>query len=402
VNGLAPDSVGAELVAAGAAVVAAVLLGLLWDTAGGWRRVLVRTAVSILCVAAVSATAGAWVNRQTEAYSTWSALVGGTDEPDPSADESPDPPSEPEPVPEPSPSGAAEPNGASQPSVPLIPGGSRVETLTVAGKASGLTLTAWVYLPGAYDRPDQQKTRFPVIEALHGFPGSPRTWLDRLEVQQRLDREITAGRMAPTVVVFPYQTPRALVDTECLDLTKGPKALTFLTIDVPAAVRSGFRVRADRNGWGLIGYSAGGYCATNLLLRHPGIYRAAVSLSGYADAGISVGDGSEKTFNNVLWRLKNVPMPPVDLYLACARDDAHSMRDAMKMAGLARAPLSVTTGTVPHGGHSAGAWKAMEAPAFDWLSARLARPESAGRRPGTTGRKSHARKPHGPRGIRRA
>jgi hypothetical protein len=41
---------------------------------------------------------------------------------------------------------------------------------------------------------------------------------------------------------------------------------------------------------------------------------------------------------------------------------------------------------VPHGGHSHAVWKQMEGPAFDWLSAHLARPtphsrEDGGRRP---------------------
>ena len=49
---------------------------------------------------------------------------------------------------------------------------------------------------------------FPVIEALHGYPGTPQQWIRRLDVAGHLDQEIAAGRMAPTVVLFPYQTPQ--------------------------------------------------------------------------------------------------------------------------------------------------------------------------------------------------
>jgi hypothetical protein len=37
----------------------------------------------------------------------------------------------------------------------------------------------------------------------------------------------------------------------------------------------------------------------------------------------------------------------------------------------------VTTAVVAHGGHSDAVWRAMEAPAFDWLSSWLARPAVA-------------------------
>jgi len=166
--------------------------------------------------------------------------------------------------------------------------------LTVAG--SGMKMPAYVYLPAAYDA---ERERFPVIEATHGYPGSPKAWLRRLDVLGYLDREIAAGRMAPTVVVFPYQTPSALLDTECTNLTGGPQAETYLTRDVPAAIKTHYRVRTDRAGWGLIGYSAGGFCSTNLLLRHPGEYAAAASLSGYAEAGITIGDGRPGCFERL-------------------------------------------------------------------------------------------------------
>jgi S-formylglutathione hydrolase FrmB len=163
-----------------------------------------------------------------------------------------------------------------------------------------------------------------------------------------------------------------------VDLVGGPKAETYLTVDVPAVVKARFRVRTDRGGWGLIGYSAGGFCAANLLLRHPDRYAAGASLSGYADPGIVIGDGTEHTSNNVAWRLAHLPVPPVALYLVCAADDRHSTRDAALIAGLVRAPMTLTTGTLARGGHSQPAWRSMEAPAFDWLSARLARPVAHG------------------------
>jgi enterochelin esterase-like enzyme len=249
--------------------------------------------------------------------------------------------------------------------------GSQFLTVLVPGHASGLTLRMYVYLPAAYR---SGRHRYPVIEALHGYPGSPATWFRRLSVQSHLDQEIAAGRMAPTVVVFPYQTPQRLLDTECTNLRNGPQTETFLTQDVPHFVRSHYRVRTESAAWGLTGYSAGGYCSINLLLRHPRQYAAAASMSGYASPGIAIGDGSEKTANNPGWRLRRLPPPAVSLWLGWAGDDRQSARDSRLLAHLARPPLSVTTAVVAHGGHSDAVWIQMEPPAFDWLSAHLARP----------------------------
>jgi len=354
------DGTGPVLFAAAFVVLTAVLAAAAWDRSKHYARAGLAAAAAL----AVLVTSALELNRLTETYPTWSALAGDSADPDRG----------PDPGPEPGRGSAFRSHPAPPParSEHNTPGqGGRIVELTVAGRASGMTMPAYVYLPAAYGA---GRERFPVIEATHGYPGSPKAWLRRLNVLGYLNREIAAGRMAPTVVVFPYQTPTALLDTECTNLTGGPQAETYLTRDIPAAIKTHYRVRTDRAGWGLIGYSAGGFCSTNLLLRHPGEYAAAASLSGYAEAGIVIGDGSEKTGNNPAWRLRRLPRPPVGLYLAYAGDDRHARADSLLLARLATAPIAVTTAVVAHGGHSDAVWKAMEAPAFDWLSSWLARP----------------------------
>lgn len=341
------DEPGIVLLGAVIAVAAAVALAVWWDRANAW----VRAALAAGCVLTVAATAALQLNRMVEAYPSWSALAGVA-------------PAGPAPQPEPA-------IPARRPPADRVGAGALI-SFRVAGRASGLDLPMFVYLPPGYER--ERQLRYPVIEAAHGYPGTPRAWIRRLDIKAYLDREITAGRMAPTVVLMPYQTPAQLRDTECTDLIGGPRAETFLTRDVPAYARAHLRVHTDRAAWGLIGYSAGGYCATNLLLRHPGEYAAAAGLSGYATPGIAVGDGSEMTTNNDTWRLTHLPQPPVSLYLAWANDDVGARRNALRLIGLAHPPLTVTTAVLARGGHSDAAWQEMEAPAFDWLSAHLTRP----------------------------
>ncbi|WP_249997695.1 esterase family protein [Actinoplanes sp. M2I2] len=313
-----------------AAVLAtATLLALGWNR----TRAISRSALVVTSLLSVVAAVAVQVNRLTEAYPTETQAASTTSDPD----------------------------------------GSRMLTVMVTGPASGLTLPMYVYLPAAYR---SGSARFPVIEALHGYPGTPLTWLRKLNVQSYLDHEITAGRMAPTVVLFPYQTPERLLDTECTNLRAGPRAETFLTVDVPAFARAHYRVRPDRAAWGLTGYSAGAFCAINLVLRHPRQYAAAASLSGYAEPGIDVGDGSQNTTNNSGWRLRHLPQPAVGLWLGWAGDDKQSAADSRRLAAECHRPVSLTTAVVAHGGHSSAVWRQMEAPAFDWLSAHLARPLS--------------------------
>ena len=299
----------------------------------GWNRVraIGRSGLVVLAVLSVVAAVAVQVNRLTEAYPT-------------------------------------EPVAAT---TAVDSSGSQMLSVTVRGPASRLSMPMFVYLPAAYR---SGGGHFPVIEALHGYPGTPQTWLRKLNVQSYLDRETAAGRMAPTVVLFPYQTPDRLLDTECTNLHDGPQTETFLTVDVPAYVLTHFRVRTDRAGWGLTGYSAGAFCAINLSLRHPQQYAAAASLSGYAEPGINVGDGSQNTTNNPAWRLRHLPQPAIALWLGWSADDEESAHDSRRLAAEIHRPLASTTAVVAHGGHSSAVWRQMEAPAFDWLSAHLARP----------------------------
>ncbi|MFF5176214.1 alpha/beta hydrolase [Micromonospora sp. NPDC000089] len=343
---MAPDSLAVQLIAVGAAVLAAVALALVWNRVTGWLRWVARPALVALCLVTTAAGGLTWVNRQVDAYPTWSSLVGSG-----AADAAPAAP-------------VAEARAAAD--------SGQVVRFTVPGPASGLTLAMYAYLPAGYQKSPTR--RYPVVETLHGYPASPVQWFTKLGITQTLDQEIAAGRMAPTVVLFPYQTPDVALDTECTNLAGGPQTETFLTEDVPAFARAHLRVRTEGSAWGLMGYSAGGYCASDLLLRHPGRYAAGASLSGYSNPGIAVGDGSEHTGYDETWRLTHLPRAAVALYLTCARSDPHALSDTRAIAKLARPPMSVTTAYVDGGGHNAQTWRAMEAPALDWLSTWLGRP----------------------------
>lgn len=352
-----PDSLTTMVVTILAAVAGAAGTGWGWDHARGWWRWPVRAVALVLCAGLSLASAGIGVNHELRLYPTWGSIASGG-----RGDAGP--------VPQPAAASA-------QPSAD--PGGSEIVRFTVAGHASHITMSALAYLPAGYRSAANASRRYPVIEAFDGFPGSPNYWVKTMRVQEVLDREIAAGRMAPTVVVLPYQTRDAAVDTECVDAVGGAKFDTFLAVDVPAAVVAQFRVRTDRAAWGTIGTSTGGFCAVNLALRHTGRYAAAASLSGYFEAitdrttgDLYRGDSRARNENSPLWRLANLPVPATAVYLSCARDDRHALDQLQRFQAAARAPLAVSTDLVPQGGHSSAVWRSVLPAALDWLSGRLA------------------------------
>jgi S-formylglutathione hydrolase FrmB len=156
----------------------------------------------------------------------------------------------------------------------------RVQQVKLSGPASHISRAGYVYLPPQYYLPAYRAVRFPVLELLHGTPGTPSNWLVQLRVPQLVDRLIAAREMGPTVLVMPSINPSGNHWQECTDGSRGLDD-TYLSVDVPTFVRTHYRVSTDPAEWGLLGYSSGGYCAANLALRHRARFGAAASLDGY-------------------------------------------------------------------------------------------------------------------------
>ena len=71
------------------------------------------------------------------------------------------------------------------------------------------------------------------------------------------------------------------VSLQCLNQADGPQDDTFLSQDLPEFIAAQLRVQQPGTGWGIAGYSEGGFCAANLALQHGGVYSFAGVLSGY-------------------------------------------------------------------------------------------------------------------------
>jgi enterochelin esterase-like enzyme len=153
--------------------------------------------------------------------------------------------------------------------------------INVAGKLSHITRSVYIYLPPQYFEPQYKDYRFPVIELIHGQPGEPQDWINVVGVQVTLDNLVNQGRAKPAILVMPDANGGNTISLQCLNQVGGPMDLTFLAQDVPDAISHLLRVEPPGVGWGVAGYSEGGFCAANMALRFRYRYGAAASLSGY-------------------------------------------------------------------------------------------------------------------------
>lgn len=243
------------------------------------------------------------------------------------------------------------------------------------------TFTASVYLPAAYGLPQYAHRDFPVVELIAGSPGTPDTWTGPLHVARVLDSEIAAGRTEPLIAVMPTAAVDGRRDTQCVDIVGGPAVETYLARDVRAAVVTDFRADPAPSAWAVMGYSSGGFCATNLAMRNPDLFAAAVSVAGYdrpahdSQTGNLFGhDTAARDANTPIWRAEHLPPPDVSVLLMSSKEDPETARDARALAAAARAPFAVTLVALRHGGHNFEVWRAEEPVAFAWISARLTPP----------------------------
>jgi hypothetical protein len=383
---------GAPLLAllAVAVVGAPVVTYLLWSRlgSGAWAP-LARAGLLLCCQLSAVLLVGAAANDYGYFYTSWSELLGavtgpgavsGTTAPAPLRDTPGDG----------SVSGAPHPSAGvtlrvltDRPwsSVAEWRSKGRIMSVELTGVRSDLAEHAYIYLPPQYYLPADRSVLFPGVEVMTGYPGHEQSLVTRMHYPDQSLAVVRARRARPMVLVMLRPSVTEPRDTECTDVPGGPQAMTFFSQDVPTAVESALRVRPT--GWGIMGDSTGGYCATKIAMMRSDVFGAAVSFSGYYHAlhDSTTGDlwgGSVvvRDLNDPLWRLHHLPEPPIGLFASIARGEGgpEGYRDTLLLqhavaAGHGRLRFSCVV--VPDGGHNFAAWSALVPRAFSWLSAQL-------------------------------
>ncbi|WP_433464272.1 alpha/beta hydrolase [Spirillospora sp. CA-128828] len=255
----------------------------------------------------------------------------------------------------------------------------QVERLDIRGVRTGLSSDAYVYLPPQYFQPAYAARRLPVVIFLAGYPAADRlVWIHQGHVPADVARAQAAGRIQPMIYVMMRPTVVNGWDTECADVPGGPQVETFFAQDVPEAVSEAYRVPRDRGGWGLAGYSTGGFCAAKLAMLHSDRFSAAVSMAGHFDSLLDPttrdlygGSRDLRLSNDLIWRLRHYPAPPVSILVASADTGEKTFPSARRFMRAARPPLVVDKVLLRSGGHNFKTFRKYIPPSIRWLSERL-------------------------------
>lgn len=257
----------------------------------------------------------------------------------------------------------------------------RLDSVQIRGGTSQLSSHAYVYLPPQYFQSRYAHTYFPAAEVFSGYPGNEKNLVFRMHYHDILRTQIEHHRAKPMVLVLIRPSVTFPRDTECTNVPAGPQAETFFGSDVPAQVVRSYRVLPT--GWGAIGDSTGGYCATKLTMLNPDVFSGAVSLSGYyfalhdATTGdLWAGSRAVRNINDLHWRLRHLPTPPVSILVATSRAEfgPDGYREAQKFVHEVTAPMTVDVLSIRNGGHNLRTWISELPSALGWLSGKMPTP----------------------------
>ena len=258
--------------------------------------------------------------------------------------------------------------------------GGQYLTVTISGPASGIAEPALVWLPPSYKaNPDRF---YPVLLGFSGSPGSPRAYRDQLSIGTTLAALANDKAIREAIVVVPTTFP-GNNDGECTDGTTGPDPglwETYVDTDVRNWTMTNLRAVPSADAWATVGYSAGGFCAAMLPVRHPDHYGHGIVMSGYFAPEWSSGQQYRPAGDTTsdLAAVVKQQRPNVSLWAYAARDDKAAMEALGPFTRAVRSPTTLTTMTQATGGHRwnvwiqglpAGLqWLGVTAPQFAWLA----------------------------------
>jgi enterochelin esterase-like enzyme len=358
------------------AVAAPVAALLLWSRVRGAGGVQVaqRLGLVLLCQLTAVLLASVVLNHQFAFYESWSDLFGSDGGGVVQGDDVG--------------TGASTGNGGTTgvstsgaralppiPGLARITGEPRVVREEVHGPRSGVTSEVTVLTPPGYADPANAAKRYPVVEFLPGYPGTPSTWINKLGLQDVMDTEIAAGRVQPFIAVLPKMNIDGTRDLECSDVSGGPAAGTWLGDDVPRIARSQLRTLQPGKDWGVTGYSTGGFCAGKLALQYPRTFGSAAVLSGYfspdtstgAD-GLFGGDQRRLHANDPMWIVRHERVPSVRVLVVYSVQDPQTAQPSRAFLGAAKPPLRADEIRLAQGGHNTDVWQGVLPQVLRWLS----------------------------------
>jgi len=253
--------------------------------------------------------------------------------------------------------------------------------VTIRGRYTGIVgASDYVYLPPVYFQPAYAKARFPVVLAFAGYPTDPLNMMRMLGLPAMAARLATAHRIRPAIYVMVNPSVALPRDTECTNIPAGLQVATFFGTDVPLAVERSFRAESRPTGWAAMGFSTGAYCAAKMAMLYPGQFSAAVGMSGiyaaikdHTTGNLYGGSHGYRNENDLQWRLRNLPAPPVSVLIASSAGE-DNLPGSLAFLHLIHPPMQGYSLILPRGGHNYSTWRRELPQILRWLSRRLTPP----------------------------
>jgi enterochelin esterase-like enzyme len=132
-----------------------------------------------------------------------------------------------------------------------------------------------VFLPPSYNK--DNKRRYPVVYALHGYSIGAEQWTHEIHVPQTIEGAF-AQRSKEMIVVLPDSKTIYNGSMYSSSVTTGDFE-KFIWHDVVAYIDTHYRTIPDRQSRGLVGHSMGGYGASRIGMKHPEVFGALYIMS---------------------------------------------------------------------------------------------------------------------------
>jgi enterochelin esterase-like enzyme len=237
-----------------------------------------------------------------------------------------------------------------------------LRTVEFYSRALGRRSDYLVYLPPGYG---QSRARYPVYYLLHGSPGRPQVFLGIAGMPVRMDNLISQRRMRPMILVFPDGRigGSTYSDSEWANTPSGDFA--DYVVNVVRDVDQRFATLPHRQDRVIAGFSMGAYGATNIALRHLGLFAGLQSWSGYylqTRTGVFTGAGRatlayDSPLAYVRGLRRRLAIDPLRAFIFVGRDDDDSPQTQPMAQALAVAGGDVAYALYP-GGHDWQLWHA--------------------------------------------
>lgn len=299
----------------------------------------------------------------------------------------------------------------------------KVVERTFHSDALGVDKHYLVYLPASYD--DKPTAKWPVFYYLHGLGGSEKTWIkghidqaaDKLGLQALIvmpdgDDGFYADSAKTTDYDACMKNGTGLLNPTMQDpastCVKHFSYETYIIKDLIADVDAHYHTNATGQARGIAGMSMGGLGAWELGLRHPELFAAAASHSGYIGmlykgphpyekgmVELSKLDDTRQVTNPMVqwvvsifgtdlanWKAhdpeelitKMTPGKPA-LYLDCGTEDEFHFQDATQYIHDVLTVLHLEHAYfIGRGGHDFGFWGPREIESLKWLQEHVAKP----------------------------